>query len=109
MSAANTDRGQTAVATLTLVERLHEVEADEIVEVLATADVATSELAMGECWSKMSELHQLLETTSWEIFEAVTLLTDERKTAADEVTNRILQALISDEYVTPLASALKVT
>ncbi len=107
MTAAETDRMKTAVATFVLVERLHDIESDEMVDMLATADVVTSESAMGESWSKTAELCQLLETTNWEIFEAIAQLIDDRQAAADEVTNSIREALTRDEYVKPLALALK--
>jgi hypothetical protein len=106
-AAAKTDRMQTAAATLAIVERLHEAQPDEVVAILATAEVATSESAMGECLSKAAELAGRLDATDWEIFEAVARLTDERKPAADEISNRIRQALASDEHVIQLAAALK--
>jgi hypothetical protein len=101
------DRMQTAAAVLAVVERLHEVEPGEVVGVLATADVATSESAMGECFSKAAELAARLDAKEWEILEATATLPDERKTAAEEIVNGIRQALASDEHVMQLAAALK--
>ncbi|MDH3603657.1 MAG: hypothetical protein OEU26_28945 [Candidatus Tectomicrobia bacterium] len=104
---ANADRWQTATATLAMVERLQDVELDEVVNALATADVATTETAMGACWRNVSELSGRLDATDWEIFEAVARLTDERKVVADEIGEQIRQALMSDEHVDALGTALK--
>ncbi|MGQ4808739.1 hypothetical protein NKDENANG_02127 [Candidatus Entotheonellaceae bacterium PAL068K] len=107
VAAAIANRMQTASATLGVVERLHEVGSDEVVRVLATATVETSESAMGECLSRAVALVRLLDTTDWEIFEAAARLTDERKSAADEIGNSIRQAFASDEHVIQLAAALR--
>jgi len=107
IAAADTDRMQTTTATLAMIERLADVEAAEVIEVLTTVHVATSESAMGECLSKATELAERLDATDWEIFDATTRLTDERKAAADGIRRSICQALASDEHVTALAPALK--
>lgn len=107
IDTATADRMQTAAAVLAVVERLHEVEPGEVVGILATADVATSESAMGECFSKAAELATRLDAKEWEILEATATLPDERKTAADEIVDSIRQALASDEHVIQLAVALK--
>jgi hypothetical protein len=101
------DRWQTATATLAMVERVHDVELAEVVNALATAEVATTETAMGACWSNVAELSGRLDATDWEIFEAVARLTDERKVVADEIGEQIRQALTSDEHVVPLGATLK--
>ena len=90
IAAADTDRMQTAAATLAMLERLSDVEPAEVVDVLATIHVATSESAMGECVSKATELAERLDATDWEIFEATTRLTDERKATADEIRTQHL-------------------
>jgi len=107
IDAANTNRMQTAIATLAMIERLYDVEPAEVVDVLATAHVATSESAMGECLSKAEKLAERLDATAWEILEATARLTDERKTTADEIRTIICQGLASDEHVIPLAAALQ--
>lgn len=107
IDTAAADRMKTAAAVLVVVECLHEVEPGEVVGVLATADVATSESAMGECFSKAAELAARLDAKEWEILEATVTLPDERKTAADEIVNSVRQALASDEHVIQLAIALK--
>jgi hypothetical protein len=107
ITAADTDRMRTAAATLTMLERLFGVEPAEVVDVLATVPVATSESAMGECLRKATELAERLDATDWEIFDATTRLTDERKVVADGIRRTICQALASDEHVIALAPALK--
>ena len=90
-----------------LVERVNASESDDIVGILASAEIATSESAMGECRSKAAELNGTLEGTNWEIFEAVGKLTDERKATAEEIRSSVEQALRSDEHVIQLGPALK--
>jgi magnesium chelatase subunit D len=51
---ANSPRLTTASATASLVEKLHVSEASQVVSALASAAVATTEAAMGECLSKAS-------------------------------------------------------
>jgi hypothetical protein len=101
------DRLKTATATVAVVERMHTVSAEELVDQLATAVVATSEAAMGECVGKGAELEGNLDTANWEIFEAVAKLSDERKQAAEQILAEVRQALTSDEHVVQLAPALK--
>jgi hypothetical protein len=100
-------RLKTATATLAVVERMHTVSAEEVVDHLATAVVATSEAAMGECVGKGAELEGNLDTANWEIFEAVAKLSDERKQTAQQILAEVRQALTSDEHVVQLAPALK--
>ncbi len=107
IAAAETERMKTALATLTVVERIHEVKPDEIIGVLASAEVATSASAMGECLHKAAALGATLEGANWEIFEAIGKLSDERQGAADEIRGTVVQALRSDEHVVQLGPALK--
>ena len=77
-----TDRMKTALATQKLVGLVSAAEPANVVGLLARAEVATSEAAMGECRSKAAELEGNLETAGWEIFEAIGKLDDERKATA---------------------------
>jgi hypothetical protein len=104
---ADSDRLKTATATLQILEKLHQSADGAVVGALASAEVATSESAMGECLNKAGTLAATLEGTSWEIFEAIARLTDERKPAADAVRAAIDEALRCDEHVKPLGGALK--
>jgi hypothetical protein len=101
------DRQRTATASQALIDRLHAADSGKIVDLVAAAEVATSETAMGECLSKAAELEGNLDTGGWEIFEAVGKLTDDRQVAAQEILNDVRQALASDEHVVQLAPTLK--
>ena len=100
------ERAQTASATLGLIEKIRAAEPGDVVSVLASATVATSEAAMGECLRKAGELSGTLESGGWVVFEAVSKLSDERKNAAEEVLELVRGALQRDEHVTQLAPAL---
>lgn len=103
----NADRVKTATAALKLVERLSATEAGSIVGVLAKADVATSESAMGECIAKAAELDGNLDTAGWQTFDLIRNLPEEHQAAAKEILTEVLQSLQNDEHVVQLAPALK--
>jgi hypothetical protein len=107
IAATATDRMRTAAATLAVVERIQEGKPEEIVSVLATAEIATSESAMGECLSQTAALGATLQGTNWEIFEAIGKLADERQSTAAEICRTVELALRSDEQVVQLGPALK--
>ena len=104
-----TDRMKTALATQKIVGLASAAESANVIGLLARADVATSEAAMGECVGKAAELEGNLETAGWEIFEAIGKLDDQRKATATEILAEVRQALAADEHVTALAPALKGT
>jgi hypothetical protein len=104
---ANSPRLTTASATASLVEKLHVSEASQVASALASAAVATTEAAMGECLSKASQLLATIESTNWEIFDAIAKLADERQAVAQSIRSSIAQALQSDEHVTALGPTLK--
>ncbi len=97
----------TASTTATLVERLHAAEASQVVSALASSAIATTEAAMGECLSKASQLLATIESTNWEIFDAIAKLVDERQSIAQSIRSSIAQAMQSDEHVTALGPTLK--
>jgi hypothetical protein len=101
------DRLKTAAATQALVDRLCLTEPGLVVNLLATAAVATSEHAMGECVSKAAELEGNLDTAGWDIFDAVGKLTDDRQEKAQQIVSAVQSALVSDEHATQLAPALR--
>ncbi|MFN9415469.1 MAG: hypothetical protein ACK57V_24280 [Pirellula sp.] len=104
---ADSSRLSTAAATASLVEKLHVTEAGQVVSAIASAAVATTEAAMGECLSKASQLLATIESTNWEIFDAIAKLADERQAVAQSIRSSIAQALQSDEHVTSLGPTLK--
>ena len=101
------DRLTTTRATTALVERLHAKPAEEIIDTLALADIATTTTAMGECLGKATSLASTLEQTSWDIFTAIQSLSDDRQPRAQAILAEVIQALTSDEHVLALGSALK--
>ena len=98
---------KTATATLLIFEKLHASADGSVVGALASAEIATSESAMGECLNKAGTFAATLDGTNWEIFEAIASLTDNRKTAANAIRSAVEQALRCDEHVKPLAGTLK--
>jgi len=97
---------KTAVTTRALVDSLDAVEPASVVGILAAAEIATSEAAMGECRTRAAELDGNLETAGWDIFEAIGKLADDRQQTAQEILAELREALSSDEHVVGLAPAL---
>jgi len=56
--------------------------------------------------SKAKSLDEAIRTAGWQIFEAVTSLTDQRKPAALAIKTRIAEILSSDEHAIALKPAL---
>jgi hypothetical protein len=100
------DRMMTASATLGLLERICAGKED-IVNILSTAEIATTETAMGECFSHAKELAGKLENANWELFEAIAQLTDDRQPTAQKIQTDFSHAIIRDEHVTALAPVLQ--
>jgi hypothetical protein len=98
---------KTASATHALVDRLNACEASQIVTMLATAAIATTEPAMGECLAKAAQMTGIVEGTNWEIFDAVGKLTDHRQAQAAAIRGSVRKAMEADEHVTALGPALK--
>jgi hypothetical protein len=100
-------RLKTAQTAQALADRLHAAEGQVVVSALASAEVATSEAAMGTVLVKAAELAATLDAFNWEILDAVGRLDDERRAAAAEVDRIVREALTADEQAVPLAPALK--
>jgi hypothetical protein len=100
------DRLRTASATHALVDRLSTCDAKQVVSVLAKATIATTEAAMGECFSKAAKLTGVIDGTSWEMFDALTKLNDDRQAHVDSIRESIRKALTEDEHVFALGPAL---
>jgi hypothetical protein len=107
LGIADAARLKTAQATLTLVEGLNSRDGDALVGVLASAEVATSEAAMGSCLKHAAELLAALDIFPWDILEAVSQLSDGREEDAAEVLRLVREALAADEYALALTPALK--
>ena len=107
LSADETDRVKTAAATQVLVEKVSVAEPLAVISLLATAEIATSEAAMGECLSKAAELEGNLDTAGWQTFELVRKLPSEHQATAKKILGDLETALASDEHAVELAPALK--
>jgi hypothetical protein len=107
LNISGVPRLKTAQAAQALADRLHAAEGEAVVSALASAEVATSEAAMGTVLAKAGELAATLDTFNWEILDAVGRLDDERQAAAAEVDRIVREALSADEHAVLLAPALK--
>ena len=105
--AMDCDRLKTALATLTLLEQIVTHQSDDVVSLLATAAIATTESAMADCLAKAATLHTVLENASWDIFESIGMLRDDQQVIATEIHQSIQAVLLSDEHVLPLSTELK--
>ncbi|WP_017326151.1 hypothetical protein [Synechococcus sp. PCC 7336] len=101
------DRMSTANTTLAMLERLHAAKPEDVIEALAEAAIATSASAMAECLKKAATLTGTLESVSWDIFQGIDALTDERQTQAQTILDNLAKALSSDEHAMGLGLQLK--
>ena len=105
-SGSDTPRLTTARSAQALLAALTNADAGQVVGVLAQSPIETSEAAMGQTLSKAKSLDEAIRTAGWQIFEAVTSLTDQRKPAALAIKARIAEILSSDEHAIALKPAL---
>lgn len=101
------DRLKTAAATLKMLEQLKAAKEDNIIETFATVAIATTEAAMAECLKRADNLSGALSGASWDLFDGIQALNDERKAKAVTIFETLAQALGSDEHVISLAAQLK--
>ena len=101
------DRMQTASACLSLVERLHKADGDDVVSEMAAADVATSESAMGECLNSASQWTSTLEATNWDIFASIRKLPASHQSRVESICSSVGDGLVSDEHAVALGPVLK--
>lgn len=107
IATATCARHQTASAVLALVRLLAaEEDTKRAVERLAHAEVKTSLDAMGTSFRKAGAVRGAIEATKWELFQGVTVLTDERAAAAQGLIGQLRDALSHDEYAIALQSRL---
>lgn len=79
----------------------------ELIQALARADIRTSEGAMTAGLARATALDGFLQSFDWEVIDSTVRLTDHRNSAATAIRARIVDALSSDEHVTPLEATLK--
>jgi hypothetical protein len=79
----------------------------EIVRVLAEAQLETSPEAVGSSLKRAGAMVGGLEAIGWDVFDALRRLDDERRERAQDILERCVTALVSDEYATALLPRLK--
>jgi hypothetical protein len=98
---------RTATAVLALVDRLCAAHANEVVATLASAEVATSETAMGKSLRSAAELAERIDATSWSVFEDIAELPEEYQADATDICQAVRTAIENDEHAVALAAVLK--
>lgn len=78
-----------------------------MIQVLAGAEVCTSETAMGGCVRNAATLMGSLDAVPWELFDGLAGPSGDRRIQGEEVMAELRRALESDDHVVPLAPALK--
>jgi hypothetical protein len=101
----DTDRLRSIAAGERLLAELRP-EAADVVATLVRFDAPTSDQAVGKALKSASEVHGSLESTLWDLFEAVAALKDVRAKAAAAIGQRVREALEHDELAMALAPAL---
>jgi hypothetical protein len=107
IDAHSAPRLQTSQAALVFLHGIAGASKDELVSVIAQANVATSAAAMGESLKKAGDMSTVLENTSWELFDKICQLPRERAPQAPSIIERVKEALRRDEHVVELKRALK--
>ncbi|MHC4880519.1 MAG: phage resistance protein [Planctomycetota bacterium] len=107
LDETSADRLQTAVATHGLLAAIHGADVEEVIQKLASASIATTESAMGECLSKAGQLTGTITGANWEIFDAIGDLPADFQDRAKKILSSVNEALVSDEHVVSLGPALK--
>jgi hypothetical protein len=99
-------RLETAREGLSLLKTLETTNGNGLISKLAGFHFRVKPAVLGVALSGASKLEQALEVADWEIFDGISLLTDERKEAADGVWKDLREALNSDEYAVALLPKL---
>lgn len=97
--AASCDRVKTAKAARELFEAVNGKEPTPIVKAIAGARIETSGNALARSIKTAAAvLASLMEPNRWEIFEAVSEISDKRKTDATLLINDVRECLMKDEF-----------
>ena len=105
-SGAIVQRLRTAQSAQGLLASLANAENGKLIEVLASAVIETSDAAMNQTLGKAKNLDETIRTAAWQLFEAVGSLSDQRKSAAEAIMDRISEVLAADEHAIALKPAL---
>jgi hypothetical protein len=101
------DRLQTAESAQALLATLVQAGERELVGTLATAEVLTSEAAVGRTLGQAQACVDVLGSTRWQVFDVIRDLDDARREPAAGLLQRVAEALTHDEHVTPLKARLE--
>jgi hypothetical protein len=96
--ASKADRVRTAKAVKSLLACCDGKEATPLVGAIANAKLETSSTAMGRSLKTATAILECLRNTKWDLFQAVSLLRDARKTQADLLLSDVRSWLKTDEY-----------
>jgi len=99
-------RQQTAESAQALLAALAQAEESDIVAMLATADLQTSEAAVGRAIAQAQACADVLEADGWQLFDALRTLVDHRTQAGQLIIKRLVEVLTIDEHVVSLKSRL---
>ena len=103
---AGAARVKTADAVLALVGRLERAQPNDVVKILAGAQIETSGTAMGKSRTSAEELVHCIKATDWSVFDAISGLPAEYEAAAAEIRQTLCRALETDEHAVSLADTL---
>jgi hypothetical protein len=107
IDANHTPRLQTAQAALSLLSGIAEADKDDVVDIIARAEVATSETAMAQSIKHATALVTTLGNTPWDLFEKIAQLPAEQAPQTQSILAQVTDALTRDEHVVHLADALQ--
>ncbi len=107
IAEAEAARMQTATAVLSLLDRLGNAHANDVVGILAAANIQTSETAMGKSLKSAAELVHSIEATGWGVFDDIAELSGEHQAAVSSIRDTLCDALQADEHATALVSTVK--
>jgi hypothetical protein len=105
-AGASAPRMNTARSAQALLASLAAAEAGQVVSLLATSAIETSEAAMAQTLAKSKALDEAVRTAGWSVFEAAGALMDQRKDAAVAMKTRLGEILAADEHAIALKPAL---
>jgi hypothetical protein len=100
-------RLRTLGSLVPMLDALDRANHTDVISTLAQASIATSSQAMGTAAKRAGEVLGALRQVNWQPIEALPLLTDHRKAAADQLLGDLREALDLDELAVPLARRLQ--
>ena len=107
LDVAEAPRMKTATAVLKLISRLATAHPNDVIPALASAEVATSETAMGKSLKTAAELAVSIGATNWHVFADIAELAKGYHAEANEIRTEVKKALGADEHAVPLAPVLQ--